>query len=209
MEEKLQAVVVHQEYQGHLQKQQEFQQFFVMMMHFVKKQKLMPSSTLVMVQLMHSEETNTLNSQRMLSLMVTLKQFLKDGLDFQVESMPLLLIRMVRRTSSRDQSIGDTTDVISMENILKKLMKDSLVFRTTLTPLWFGVETARFISTREANSGDLIHLKDHQSRQHTQNQLAIGKAFLIALMLPYNIQTVTLTSLRVTNIIDLTIERLR
>lgn len=203
------AVLALQELQDPQQRQLELQLHHVKMTHFVEIPRLTQFSTLAMEQLTLSETTNITNSLRTQLLKVIRSQSQKVGQDFQATSMLPLPIRMERRTSSRDQSTGGTMDEISTENTQKKSMKVSPECLTTSTPQWSGVEMERFTSTKEVNSGDSTHLKDHQSSQHILNQSAIGKVFQKTSTLPFNTPMDTLTSSRATNITDSTTERSR
>ena len=201
-------VVVEKQDQDHQPKLPKLQQYYVMMMLYAKTLKLMPSSIQLMVQLLHSRVTSITNSQRTQLLMVIQKQSLKAGLDYQTILMLHLLTKMAKHISSKEPNTGDTMDAIWMVNIQKISVKDLLVFQTILMLLWYGEEMAKFTSIKAASSGDLIHLSDHQLKQHILNQSVIGKEFQITLMLPYNTPMDIHISSKETNITDLMTEHL-
>lgn len=114
--------------------------------------------------------------------------------------------KMAKHTFSRAQNTGDIVDVKSMEITPKKSVMDSLEFQIiSMLPL-FGVEMEKSIFIKEANSGDLTHLKGLPSNPHIPNQFPIGKAFQMTLMRHFNTQMDTHISSKVTNTTGLMIE---
>lgn len=119
-QEEVAEVEVEVAAQEHQPKQLKLQQYYVMTMLYAKLQKLMQFSTHRMVQRMPLRKKNITGLLRTPLLKVTQRLFPKDGQVFQMESMRRLLIRMERLISSKDRSIGDIMEEISMENTQRR-----------------------------------------------------------------------------------------
>lgn len=113
--------------------------------------------------------------------------------------MQLSRTKTERPISSKDRNTGDTMEEIWMETILRRYPKDSLEFLIILMQLWFGEEMERSTSTKDPNSGDMIHSRGHQLKPHILNQFRTGKVFQTTSMQLCNTQMVTHISSREIN----------